>query len=262
MDPGARDWNTVRGAFMLNGYLYTAWSDGTFVKQTFDGTTYGAAVPVNTHDLLAPLVDWQNDIKTATSMFYGQGRIYFTLAGDNRLLYRFFTAESDVVGAQRLVAATGAAAGVDFTQVRGAFAVGAKFYYADATGALVRTDWTQNAQSGVPVAGTAATVSGPAVDGKSWSARALFLFQGPDGEGTPLPPTAAFTFDCSNLTCTFDASGSVAPNATITDYAWDFGDGTTGSAATASHVYSGSGTRTVSLTLSTSKVVSRTLPTT
>ena len=78
VDPGGRAWDTVRGAFMLNGYLYTAWSDGTFVKQTFDGTTYGAPTPVNTSDQLAPLVDWQNDIKAATSMFYDQGRIYFT----------------------------------------------------------------------------------------------------------------------------------------------------------------------------------------
>ena len=253
VDPGGRNWNSVRGAFMLNGYLYTGWSDGTFVKQTFDGTTYGAPVLVNTHDLLAPLVDWQNDIKTATSMFYDQGRIYFTLAGDNRLLYRFFTAESDVVGAQRLVAATGAAAGVDFTQVRGAFAVGTKFYYANATGALVRTDWAQNAPSGAPVPGTATTVSGPAIDAKSWSARALFLFQGPDGGGAVLPPTASFTFDCSNLTCAFDATGSTAPNATITGYAWDFGDGTTGSGATVSHLYPGTGTRTVTLTVSTNK---------
>ena len=40
------------------------------------------------------------------------------------------------------------------------------------------------------------------------------------------PPTAAFVEACTDLDCTFDASGStdVAPG-TIVDYSWDWGDG-------------------------------------
>lgn len=42
----------------------------------------------------------------------------------------------------------------------------------------------------------------------------------------------------SPLVVTFDASASTAPpNSTITGYAWDFGDGTTGSGRTAVHTY-------------------------
>lgn len=67
-----------------------------------------------------------------------------------------------------------------------------------------------------------------------------------------LVPTAAFTFDTEQLTAQFDASGSTPPAAggEITGYAWDFGDGTTGTGVTASHQYAAAGTYSVTLTVS------------
>lgn len=50
------------------------------------------------------------------------------------------------------------------------------------------------------------------------------------------PPTASFTTSCNNGSCGFDGSAS-SDDGSITDYAWDFGDGSTGSGQTTSHSY-------------------------
>ncbi|MGN6793785.1 MAG: outer membrane protein assembly factor BamB family protein [Streptosporangiaceae bacterium] len=60
------------------------------------------------------------------------------------------------------------------------------------------------------------------------------------------PPAASFTYGCTKLTCTFDGSGSTGG---VTAYAWDFGDGTTGSGATISHTFATAGTYNVTLTV-------------
>ena len=64
-----------------------------------------------------------------------------------------------------------------------------------------------------------------------------------------VPPTAAFTTSCTFLDCTFDASTSTDSDGTVTDYAWDFGDGQTGTGANPEHVYDQPGTYTISLTV-------------
>jgi len=63
------------------------------------------------------------------------------------------------------------------------------------------------------------------------------------------PPTASFTYTCTDLTCDFDGSGSSDPDGTIVSYEWDFGDGATGSGITVSHTYVAAGDYTVMLTV-------------
>jgi serine protease len=68
--------------------------------------------------------------------------------------------------------------------------------------------------------------------------------------GTPVdsPPTASFTVSCSGLACTFNGSGS-RDDRGINSYAWNFGNGRTGSGAVVNHAYTSGGTFTVSLTV-------------
>ncbi len=117
---GGISWRDNRGAFMLNGVLYSGSSDGSFTRRTFDGATFGAATAINTADALVPMTDWHSEVSQISGMFFDAGRIYYTLAGQSNLYYRFFTPQSGVVGAYRFTA-TGNVAGVDFSKVNGMF---------------------------------------------------------------------------------------------------------------------------------------------
>jgi PKD repeat protein len=69
------------------------------------------------------------------------------------------------------------------------------------------------------------------------------------GGGANAAPTASFSVSANNLAVSVDASASSDSDGTIASYAWDFGDGTTGSGVTASHTYGAGGTYTITLTV-------------
>jgi PKD repeat protein len=69
------------------------------------------------------------------------------------------------------------------------------------------------------------------------------------GQVANVPPTAAFTADVDQLAVVFDGSASSDPDGSIVSYAWNFGDGTNGTGATASHTYAQAGPYTVTLTV-------------
>jgi PKD repeat protein len=62
------------------------------------------------------------------------------------------------------------------------------------------------------------------------------------------PPTASFTYNCTGLSCTFNASGST-DDFGIVSYAWTFGDSSTGSGVSPTHAYAASGSYPVTLTV-------------
>ncbi len=118
-------------------------------------------------------------------------------------------------------------------------------------------------QTGVSRSGDYSATSVDPATGNFWHTNEVFVTTGDYqwatyvcefslGEGTPpanQPPTASFTFSCTDLGCTFDGSGSTDSDGTVTSWAWDFGDGATGSGETANHTYAAAGTYTVTLTV-------------
>ncbi len=72
-------------------------------------------------------------------------------------------------------------------------------------------------------------------------------------ESNTQPPLATASGPATSIaeggSATFSAAGSIDPNGSIVSYAWDFGDGTTGSGDTVSHVYVQDGVYSVHLTV-------------
>jgi hypothetical protein len=272
LNSGGFNWANVRGAFMVNDTLYSGWSDGTFKKQSFDGNNLGTQTTINvkgaytgtdtsrliTADLLNNSTSSANQGRMS-SMFYDprSGRLYYTRLGtmkstghggqtpnnDGGLLYRYFTPESDVVGAtsfSQLRSSSVTAIGAD--TIRGAFLVGDWLYYVTSTGELRRIQFSA---AGAFI-GSSQSVNN-AID---WRAKGLFLSTQPSIQAPNADPTAAFTQTCVGLSCSFDASASSDTDGTIASYSWDFGDGSAiGSGETPNHVFPSGNSYPVKLTV-------------
>lgn len=82
-----------------------------------------------------------------------------------------------------------------------------------------------------------------------------FNNQVPVGDNGPVDPlpTASFTFNCAQLSCTFDGSASSSPNGPISQHEWQFGDNSNnGFGENTSHNFSVSGEYNVTLTVTDS----------
>jgi len=77
---------------------------------------------------------------------------------------------------------------------------------------------------------------------------ALIAACGDGGNGPDnTPPVATFTYQCTDLTCTFTDNSS-DEDGTITTHTWNFGDNTTGTGPQASHTYAAPGTYNATVT--------------
>jgi hypothetical protein len=165
------DWSALRGAFLVNDTLYYGRDDGNFYRRSFNPETgaTGAQQQVDLYDDPQSGARIPFRVADLTGAFYDPRthRLYYTVDGDRRLLYRYFTPESSIVGAQGFQADAG---GVDFSATAGMTLAGGRIFYGSSGDGKLRS---------VPFAGGRVTgrSSVVAADG-SWRHSALFVPNG------------------------------------------------------------------------------------
>lgn len=171
-------WSRARGAFVVGGNLYHGWDDGTFQKRSLAGGTIGAPTPVVTNAF---------STRTVTGMYFDGGRLYYTLSGDSRLHWRWFTPESGVVGVDDFVVS----GPISWSDTTGLTMASGKLYWSRGDGALVRADVVD----GLPVAASVTVLA----TGTTWRSRGLTALPGgttpTDPTDPPPGPGAAFATD-------------------------------------------------------------------
>ena len=159
---GAGDWSGARGAFLVGETLYTGWEDGRLLARRFDGAGSGDARSVPLHGL----GEAGFPAGRLSGLFYDRGRLYYTVAGDRRLRFRYFSPESGVVGAESFVV-SGEADGMDWSETQGVTLAGDHLYLAAGDGSLRRVGF----RHGHPVAGSESVVD----RSSRWGNRGLFV---------------------------------------------------------------------------------------
>ena len=137
---------------MVSGELYYGKTDGTFNERTFDGTTLRrrgqdrpVQRPVLEHDQQRvgrhlPRASCRTSTASCpnvSSMFFSNGRIYYTLVGQSRMFYRYFTPDSGVIGADQFTVNDG---GMNWSDIAGAFVTGNTLYYATKSDGVAALD--------------------------------------------------------------------------------------------------------------------------
>jgi len=160
-------WSQVRGAFFRNGGVVYGYSDGRIYSRTLSkNNALGPQRAIDMRDDpdTGARIPWSVD--RMTGMFFDPDthRIYYTVAGDSRLFYRYFAPQSLLVGAAEFAADGG---GVDFSRTAGlTLASGNVYFGSSADGALRRAPF-----GGGRVTGAASVVN---ADG-TWTYRGIFL---------------------------------------------------------------------------------------
>ena len=149
---GGLDWSQARAAFSAAGRVYTVWADGRIDTRRIESG--GALGSPTTLDLggLDTLTKAKFPTRSLTGAAFDaeRGRLYYTIAGDKRLFFRYFTPESGVVGGLPFVA-SGEGDNLEWSKVRGLMIADGYLYHASGSGADVfRTKF----RGGRPVAGT------------------------------------------------------------------------------------------------------------
>jgi hypothetical protein len=222
---GISDWvSTVRGAFEINDTVYYGSTDGNFYQRSFDGLNFGPAIAVDPyHDPVWDGVPTGSDnenydgtpsafyssIPSLTSLFYFNGRVYYTVAGKTHMFWRWFEPDSGVMGSDEFRTTDS----IDWSDTAGAFLSGSNLYFVTSgNGHLRKIAFT----GGEPTGST--TLADKSI---SWNSHGAFVMRAnsttdlavsPHGsarEGQPVTLTA---------TVALAADPSTHPGGTVTFY--------------------------------------------
>jgi hypothetical protein len=152
--------SNVRGGFMLGNRLYTGNSSGGVDVRTFSNGAFGSPSSIN----LFGLTNTQWHLATQSGMFYDDGDVYATVAGESQLRWRYFSQESEIFGAcPTYQTATPPYCGIEgfvadtaaqWATARGVTLASGTLYWTDATGQLYKTAWNNGSPGGgTPIAG-------------------------------------------------------------------------------------------------------------
>ena len=127
-------WRNVRGAFVVDNTLYSAWSDRTLRASPLKGGPLTRGTAINRRRAFP-------EIAKVRTMFFDAStrRLYYNLAGSKALFYRYFQPESQLVGSWRYRAADTSR---NWSAVRGTFIARRHLYYVNqAIGRLYKVRW-------------------------------------------------------------------------------------------------------------------------
>lgn len=196
----ASGWNNSRGAMFLDENLFHADDEGNmWVSKLGDDGTFENRTPVDLRGLT--LSDW--DLSRLSGMFFDheQGRLYYTLENESRLLWRAFTPDGLIFGDFTYIAAE--QGDIIWSDVRGMDVIGGHLYYGRTDGRLYRSDLNGSS----PVSGSSVAVSGAGLEQQDWS-DPFFAFSSDLEVAPPVAPPATPPADTPAFDTEFEFEGS------------------------------------------------------
>lgn len=156
---------TSPAATMVDGTVYASTGTGSLVAADWDGTAVGETTTVPT----LGLTQWVSDLNAMTGLYYDSGRLYYTLDGSSTVYYRYFTTESQIVGAERFVAASGLTA---LASADGVALAGDRILWVDENSGNLKS---MTAKGGIPTGAGVQTLGGPTTNGVDYRHGGLLL---------------------------------------------------------------------------------------
>ena len=174
--PGQYRWSQVRGAFEIDGKLYTFHNDGQLMVRDVTGSTLGAGTTVDM---------WSNTIieeaADITGAFFDPetSRLYYTKTGSGQLFSRGFLVDTMTIDAESTSLNP---SGLDAMRVRGMFLGGdGRLYYADSGTGDLRSIAYANGNT----SGSSALVD----DSRDYRSRGLIRSSAPQPNRSIVPVT-------------------------------------------------------------------------